>query len=378
MKQTWDVFCRVVDNFGDAGVCWRLARQLVKVHGVAVRLWIDDVGALAAIWAGVNGTQCVQCIDGVVVCVWDDAVQWSDVLAADVVIEAFACRIPEGYVNQMLVKKNSNGVAPHWINLEYLSAESWIDGCHGMCSPQNNGLAKTFFFPGFSSKSGGLLRGNESFNRHRVQLKSEDWTRLTGFDVQGDALKVVLFGYEHMPLIKWLPLLDQSHVPIQLAVTCGKATDAVKSFFNENNANLSSKLHVSYLPMLQQNDFDLLLRGADLNFVRGEDSFVQALWAGKPFVWHIYPQHDAVHFEKLEAFIKVYCQNAMMPEALKSWADWQRVWNLQPDVVFRSQWSVFVENIDALHQHAELYREHLLQTDDLAQQLVQHATTPLA
>ena len=43
----WDIFCRVVDNFGDAGVCWRLARQLADEHGLAVTLWIDDVASLA-------------------------------------------------------------------------------------------------------------------------------------------------------------------------------------------------------------------------------------------------------------------------------------------------------------------------------------------
>ncbi|WP_187492385.1 elongation factor P maturation arginine rhamnosyltransferase EarP, partial [Pantoea agglomerans] len=26
MKVTWDIFCTVVDNYGDIGVTWRLAR----------------------------------------------------------------------------------------------------------------------------------------------------------------------------------------------------------------------------------------------------------------------------------------------------------------------------------------------------------------
>ena len=41
MSRSWDVFCRVVDNYGDAAVCWRLARQLADEHGARVRLWID-------------------------------------------------------------------------------------------------------------------------------------------------------------------------------------------------------------------------------------------------------------------------------------------------------------------------------------------------
>ncbi|NWD52933.1 elongation factor P maturation arginine rhamnosyltransferase EarP, partial [Pseudomonas gingeri] len=45
MPANWDIFCTVVDNYGDIGVTWRLARQLVAEHGLAVRLWVDDLRA---------------------------------------------------------------------------------------------------------------------------------------------------------------------------------------------------------------------------------------------------------------------------------------------------------------------------------------------
>ena len=41
-RPDWDVFCRVIDNFGDIGVCWRLARQLAGDFALHVRLWVDD------------------------------------------------------------------------------------------------------------------------------------------------------------------------------------------------------------------------------------------------------------------------------------------------------------------------------------------------
>ena len=44
---SWDIFCTVVDNYGDIGVCWRLARQLAAEHGFAVRLWVDDLASFA-------------------------------------------------------------------------------------------------------------------------------------------------------------------------------------------------------------------------------------------------------------------------------------------------------------------------------------------
>ena len=57
------------------------------------------------------------------------------------------------------------------------------------------------------------------------------------------------------------------------------------------------------LPWLTQADFDHLLWACDLNFVRGEDSLVRAAWAGAPFVWQVYPQHDGAHAAKVEALL---------------------------------------------------------------------------
>ena len=45
VRRTWDIFCSVVDNFGDIGVCWRLARRLSAGLGQQVRLWVDDLAA---------------------------------------------------------------------------------------------------------------------------------------------------------------------------------------------------------------------------------------------------------------------------------------------------------------------------------------------
>ena len=53
----WDLFCRVVDNFGDVGVCWRLAADLAQ-RGEQVRLWIDDASALT--WMALQGARGVK------------------------------------------------------------------------------------------------------------------------------------------------------------------------------------------------------------------------------------------------------------------------------------------------------------------------------
>ena len=86
---SWDIFCCVVDNYGDIGVTWRLARQLAGEHGQAVRLWVDDLNAFARLCPEADPALPNQRQAGVEVRHWP--AQWEDTPAADVVIEAFAC-----------------------------------------------------------------------------------------------------------------------------------------------------------------------------------------------------------------------------------------------------------------------------------------------
>lgn len=381
MKQTWDIFCTVVDNFGDIGVCWRLARQLSVEHAVKVRLWLDDLNALAAIWPEVDGQADEQLISHIDVMRWHSAIDWRRVGVADVVIESFACRLPEAYMAAMLAKKQADGQQPRWVNLEYLSAEAWIDGCHGLSSPQNNGLVKQYFFPGFTEKSGGLLRekGLLRKRQQQTQAQPDTWCDLTRFDTSEQALKISLFAYDDMPLLPWLKALAESERTVQLAVTAGKATKAVQSacaILHVPESGMGS-LTIRYLPMLSQLAFDTLLWAADVNFIRGEDSFIRAIWAGKPMVWHIYPQDDGVHFDKLNAFAERYAQDCS-PEAAKAWRDFQSVWNGEIEANVSEAWANFYAQLDALNLQATRYAENLARYDDLAQQLVNQNTKPLA
>jgi len=128
MKASWDIFCSVVDNYGDIGVTWRLARQLVAEHQCAVRLWVDDLRAFEKICPQIDSQQSSQFQDGVQVRHWPT--QWPDEVAADVVIAAFACQLPHAYMEAMADRERT----PLWLNLDYLSAEEWVGGCHGLPS----------------------------------------------------------------------------------------------------------------------------------------------------------------------------------------------------------------------------------------------------
>src|SRR5512140_3689532 len=133
--ERWDIFCRVVDNYGDAGVAWRLARCLASEQDKRVRLFLDDFAVLTRLRPGTDSARDGRRIDGVDVRRWDEALGEHGIVpvdeVADVVVETFGCDTPEPYVLAMAARKP----LPRWINLEYLSAEEWVEGSHALPSP---------------------------------------------------------------------------------------------------------------------------------------------------------------------------------------------------------------------------------------------------
>ena len=297
--QLWDIFCTVIDNHGDLGVCWRLARQL-RDAGQRVRLWVDDASALR--WmapAAARGEE-----PGIEIRAWAQATQANALQTlppAAVWVEAFGCTLPETFV--------SHGVATHpqqpaWINLEYLSAEDWVARMHLLPSPVMSGPAKgwtkSFFYPGFTPNTGGLLRETGLIAKQQAFEASGQraaWRQQHAPALAAEGWLISLFCYEPAALPQLLAQL--AGTPHRLLVTPGRPLAAVQ----KGMAKLAAQPHWSALPYTDQDGFDALLWACDLNLVRGEDSLVRALWAGKPFVWHIYPQDDNAHHAKLDAFL---------------------------------------------------------------------------
>lgn len=307
------LFCKVVDNYGDIGICWRLARQLQQEHGVAVTLWVDDLASFRRICPAVAPDAERQQIDGVAVRHWrgqDGVYAPADI--ADIVIEFFACDIPDGYIAAMA----QCTPRPVWLNLEGLTAEEWVEGCHTLPSPHPRlPLTKHFFFPGFTARTGGLLR-EAALERQRMQFQSDPAAApaflaqlgLTPAEIA--AFKVTLFCYPHAPVRELFDVWQAGTQAVACLVPEGVAADAVQAFLGTDAVAgavaTRGALTVRVLPFVAQPDYDRLLWASDVNFVRGEDSFVRAQWAGRPFVWHIYPQDDNLHHKKLGAFLQRY------------------------------------------------------------------------
>jgi len=306
-----------MDNFGDIGVCWRLAVNLAG-RGQRVRLWVDDASALQ--WMAPEGAR------GVDVQVWTSPMNLEGITPGDVLIEAFGCEIDPEFIAMYANYIRAKGKKCAWINLEYLSAEPYARRCHGLPSPvasgPGQGLTKHFFYPGFSLDSGGLLR-EPTLMARQAEFDRRAWLAQHGVDWHGERL-ISLFCYEPMGLPALLQQCASADTPTRLLVTAGRAQAAVQRWMDNQNRlqpnwNNDEKLRFSYLPTLVQNDFDRLLWSCDLNCVRGEDSLVRALWAGKPFLWQIYPQHDDAHYAKLNAFLDWLDAPASLRQAHACW-----------------------------------------------------------
>ncbi|ARU88197.1 elongation factor P maturation arginine rhamnosyltransferase EarP [Pseudomonas sp. M30-35] len=367
----WDIFCSVVDNFGDIGVTWRLAKQLVAEHDATVRLWVDDVSAFARICPAADACADHQVQQGVDVYAWHE--RWSAIEPGDVVVEGFACHLPDAYVAAMAAREGK----PLWLNLEYLSAEDWVGGCHGLPSMQSNGLQKYFFFPGFTADTGGLLR--EAALVHERQAFQADaaagvsFLRGLGVEPINGARLISLFAYENKALDSWLDALSALPQTTQLLVPEGRILGDVQAWLGggkllAGDCQVLGQLQINVLPFLEQSQYDRLLWSCDFNAVRGEDSFLRAQWAGRPMLWHIYPQEEGAHWDKLNAFLKLYTEGLSAParEALISlWRDWNRGQSTT------KSWSFWLENAEELTIHAEKWCLERASRTDLAAALVQ-------
>ncbi len=374
----WDIFGRIVDNYGDAGVCWRLARQLVAEHARDVTLWQDDLCALARIAPGIDPARDLQQAAGVTVRRWTEP--FVETSPADVVVEAFGCGLPDRYVAAMA----NAAPAPAWFILEYLSAESWVEGSHGLPSPHPRlPLPRRFWFPGFTAGTGGLIRerglfaARDAFRRDHAAQQAL-WSSL-GVPVPApDEIRVSLFCYPNPRLPALLDAWADGEAPVACLVPEGVAAGGLDAWTGGNVPHPGhpfrrGRLSLHAIPFLAQDDYDRLLWLSTVNLVRGEDSFVRAQWAARPFAWHIYPQADGAHWRKLDAFVDRHVADLAQEPAARLRRFW-RAWNGAPgagpvDVAWRD----FAIARSPLEAHGDAWAAKLAALPDLATGLVKAA-----
>ena len=340
----WDIFCQIVDNYGDAGVCWRLARSLTSLHGQEVRIFCDDLPTLNLLASGVD-PEIKRRID---LQPWEASYSNSrhPIETPDVVIEAFGCELPERYLTSLLIAPKK----PIIINLEYLSAEPWITDFHGKPSPQAHGIPKYFFFPGFQADAGGILIDPVAVALPLKEQSTPDSLKSSWSQLRPNTKRISVFCYPGAPILKWLEDLSKLGENFDIVLTHGQLEQLqLASGRPTHPILLSDSIQLISIPFVSQDEYDWVLSQCNFNIVRGEDSFVRAQLAGKPFIWHIYPQDDRAHEIKLAAFLDLYLQEA--PQELK------------PAIMAAMSWAMpsnWLESIEEWNMHSKAWCSDLL------------------
>jgi uncharacterized repeat protein (TIGR03837 family) len=375
-----DLFCRVIDHFGDAGVCLRLARQLAFEKGADVRLWIDDPAPLRALWPDMAAFDTdflpsapPLAAAGLRIGLWPDAFLFEPKDVADIVIEGFACELPVSLLDAMRRRTQP----PVWINLEYLSAEEWVPRFHrGNARHPRLGLVRHFFFPGFTEGTGGLIREKKRRpDTHEADVAVQGFLEAFKIPNRPDERRISLFAYRLPSGRQWLDAMARLDFPVRLLVPDAprllEALGETLGFsYAPGTVQLHGRLCIQPLPFLAQDDYDRLLAACHLNFVRGEDSFVRAQWVACPLVWQIYRQPENAHFLKLAAFMDRHfaeCEGGSSLPAL-----WE-AWNAQPhpdDGPLANLLPRVLTDLPAWTLHAKTRRDTLFKQDDLATNLL--------
>lgn len=319
---TCDIFCHVIDNFGDAGVCWRTARALAAEEGLAVTLYIDDIATLARIVPGINPEKRDgQSVSGIEILGWEECLKREP---ADAVIETFGCRLPDAF-EEAIAAKNERGAHVAWLNLEYLSAEDWVEECHGLPSPHPRLAAtKTFFFPGFTERTGGVVieRGLTEAREAWGGEEKAQFLKSLGADPQAP-FTLFFFSYPEAPIEALAASLAADPRPLQVLAAPGAAGEKLGKALEALHA---PQVDFRPIPAVPQSSFDKVLWSADALIIRGEDSFVRAQLAARPFIWTIYKQEENAHIVKLKAFMDRIGVD-FTPEARSLWREANLAWN---------------------------------------------------
>ena len=270
------------------------------------------------------------------------------------------------------------------INLEYLSAEDWIEDFHLQSSPLGRGkLKKVFFMPGFTEKSGGVIADSNYLERiQRVLENKEFYEKKYLSDIEDRENKIIgtLFSYEKnfTPLLEDLKKLDKDVVILAMGEkTQDSLRKILKNFSIEDfrNSLKYGKIEIRFLNFLNQEEYEELINIVDFNFVRGEDSFIRAVLTGKPYMWHIYCQEEYAHMDKIEGFLDKYRR------VIENFSDEDFLLNMEKffkDYNFRKENSLelgkesylyFFENLAKIEKYNTIFRDFLIQKCNLINKL---------
>lgn len=365
---TCDLFCRVIDNFGDAGVCWRLARRFLSLGVGSVRFITDNPEVLALLAPEAETLLTVR--------PWDDFAQeaaGTDFVPAELVIETFGCRLPESYENALAARRAAARAGgrrpPFYFNLDYLSAEDWVEESHDIVGlhPRLD-LPKTWFFPGFTRRTGGVVI-EDGLEEARQAFRSTQRTAfLSSLGADPGRPTLFVFCYPVNPVGTIARALALTQDAWNVLIAPGAAGDALEAALRTNSVT-AARVRAVRTPFVPQTGFDRLLWASDAAVIRGEDSFVRAQLAGLPLLWSTYPTEDHAHRIKLDAWLARFAPHlGALQEDYVAWSD---AW-LEGDIRAEA-FAAFLDAVPRLAAGADAWRRQLLLNGDLGRTMLERA-----
>ena len=314
------VLCKVVDNFGDIGVVWRLCCQLsnqIKKENLTskINLIVDDLASFNKICNSVDSNKSFQIVENINIFNWNDEKLCYDEFSKNdgenlsVILEVFQCSRPF-WMEKILFEEKLNRTV-QIIMIDYLTAEKYAEDFHCLQSlTRSSKVQKVNFMPGFTNKTGGLIIDSE-------------WEQLCDYK---NNKTLLCFTYDR----NWDALANackKSNYIERVLIAPGKGFDSLKKSFysdlgfitNPTNGRVKalskacldrtyfikdSNLKIEELSFMNQNEWDKMLKNCGVLFIRGEESMSRACLSGIPFVWHAYPQSDEYQLIKVRALLE--------------------------------------------------------------------------
>lgn len=356
-KISMDIFCKIIDNYGDIGVIYRLIKELKIAYGndINIRLIINRLDEFKVINPKIEDKSYQQ-IESYICMTFDYLEEnLKELSTADVIIEGFGYEIPDDYKD--LAYKKSQLI----INLEYLTGEDWALGFHLKESIIPSDITKKIFFiPGFDENSGGLLiadRIKKKVNKNRDFYLEKYFGEIENYQ---DKLKGTIFSYEKnfIPLLETLKNLNRDCILLLMGTKTQESIKKILPDIKKDFGNIYKygKIIMKFQEFLSQDEYEEVIQVSDFNFVRGEDSIIRAIIAGHPFLWHIYCQEDMVHMEKLKGFLIKYGDflskngyDKIVPNITKIFMDY----NNRTDnslVLGKEDYTYFFHNLDMIEE----------------------------
>lgn len=290
------VLCKVVDNFGDIGVVWRLCCQLsnqIKKENLTskINLIVDDLASFNKICNSVDSNKSFQIVENINIFNWNDEKLCYDEFSKNdgenlsVILEVFQCGRPL-WMEKILFEEKLNRTV-QIIMIDYLTAEKYAEDFHCLQSlTRSSKVQKVNFMPGFTNKTGGLIIDSEW--EHFCDYKNNKTLLCFTYDRNWDALANAC---------------KKSNYIEKVLIAPGKGFESLKKSFYSNFIK-DSNLKIEELSFMNQNEWDKMLKNCGVLFIRGEESMSRACLSGIPFVWHAYPQSDEYQLIKVRALLE--------------------------------------------------------------------------